>query len=124
MTMTLAEYATQLAAAGKALHPLASKTLNRTAKEIRDDWKARAIEANRRHAPGYPHSIRAVWAHEDAGNLVAEVGPSRGKAAKLGTVLEWGGPRSAPQRNYEPALRREIPIMCEHLAKIAAQCLS
>lgn len=122
--LTPAEFANRLRTAGKTLDPQASKVLNKTVKLIRDDWRAHAIAANPVHARGYPYSITASWAKVRRGGVMtAKVGPERGKAAKLGTVLEFGGPRNAPQHNYAVPLARELPIMRDFLAQVAARCL-
>lgn len=113
------QYAEHLAQSGKRIHPEVSKILNVAVRNVRDDWRRMAAQKNRTHAPGYPRSITATWAKVVDGVMVASVEPKTGKTAKLGTILEYGGPRNAPQLSNLEAAAREIPTMLKHLRKAA-----
>lgn len=122
-TFSPQEFSDRLATAGKRLHPEVSRILNKAAKNVRDDWRSMAARQNPAHAKRYPGSIAATWARVSRDGVEASVAPKHGPQAKLGTVLELGGPRNAPQLSHLEAAAREIPAMNKWLAKAAEECL-
>ena len=121
-TFTPKQYAEHLAEAGKRMSPEVTKTVNRAVIQIRDSWFKASLRSNRKMARAYPYTIRARYAKVIDGTITASVQPvgSGRSQAKLGAILEHGGPRNAPQLNNRRAAEAEAPNLAKWLAKLAA----
>ena len=119
--LTPAQYAAQLRESGRSLSPEVAKVINRAAANVRDDWRRLAKAKNPTHAPGYQASIRVSWARVSDGVVRASVSPEGIKPAKLGTILEMGGPRNAPQMSHVQAAAREVPKLLKFLGQEVAK---
>ncbi len=127
-TYTPKEFAAHLATVGMRLHPEATRIVNKAANNIRDEWRSLAKAKNPpgSRSAGYPHTIRAHYATITNGVIEASVeavAPSQKSHAKLGVILEYGGPHNAPQRSNLAALNKEAPNLAEWLLKAARDAI-
>lgn len=124
-TWTPRKFAEHLAATGLRLDPVVSRTVNKAAMNIKDDWRRLAAEKN---PPGslsarYPGSIVQRRARIVDGTHVAEVETLARGQGKLGVILEYGGPHNAPQLSNVRAAENEAPALAEWLAKAAREAV-
>lgn len=120
-TYTPKEFADHLASAGQRLDPQLTKTVNKAAMNIREEWRRLAREKN---PPGsasatYPSTIVMRRGRFEGHTYVATVETLDRGQGKLGVILEYGGAGNAPQRSNVAALEKEAPVLAEWLAKIA-----
>lgn len=96
------------------------KATTYTAHGIRDF--AREAASGIAHAPHYPSAITYDIADLGEGiGVTADVGPEKGrKQGALGNFLEYGDPRTPPQRHLGPALDRWTPDLMSGLAMAIA----
>ena len=120
---TVKEWQAQLAQAGRELNPLAVRTMNRAAGNIKRDWRTRAAGANPVHAAKYSGSIVMRRTMVSNGEVTITVEPGGRGQGKLGAILEHGGPHNAAQRSNTDALAEELPNLLKWLAKIAVKPL-
>ena len=91
--------------------PKARQALEVSARNIKDDWRAEAKQANGRgHAKRYPGSIDYDLILDKDGSIGAEIGPNLAKVqGSLGILEESPGDvASAPQGNARKALRKNL----------------
>lgn len=124
-TWTPKEFAAHLATAGKRLEPGLTKTVNKAAMNIQGDWRKRAATHN---PPGsassrYPSTIVKRRGRFEGHTYVAVVETLDRGQGKLGSILEYGGGRNAPQRSNVAAANAEAPNLAEWLVKLAAKAI-
>lgn len=120
-TFTPKEYAAHLAEAGLRLHPLATRTVNKAAMNVRDEWRRLAREKNPAGSASarYPGTIVLRRGRFDGPDYSITVETLDRGQGPLGSILEHGGAHNAPQRSNVAALAKEAPVLAEWLAKIA-----
>jgi hypothetical protein len=93
-----------VAKADEKLKPVVSKGALNIKKETQAKW------AGARYAPTLSAAV-SYDLDEKGGALGAEIGPDkqRSPAGPLGTIYEYGTPRTAPQPALNPALDHEAP---------------
>lgn len=124
-TYTPKAFAAHLATAGQRLHPELTRTVNKAAMNVKADWRRRAAVHN---PPGsasarYPSTIVQRRGKVVGGVYTAEVESLDRGQGKLGSVLEYGGGRNAPQRSNVAALDAEAPVLAAWLERIAAKVI-
>lgn len=123
MPNSFEDYQALLEANAGSVNKDISKVLNRGAINIRRDWVGDAQRHNPRHARLYPGTIVIRWARASDRTPEAVIEPSKGKQAKLGTILEYGTPTSAPQLSRVRARDKEAPKLKAHLVAAIMKAL-
>lgn len=89
--------------------PKAAKALEITARNIKEDWRTEAKEANPEHARHYPNRVTYDMELGKDGEIGAVIGPELGGQGSLGFLEEApGGVAAAPQGNARKALRKNL----------------
>jgi hypothetical protein len=103
------ELTADMGAAAARVIPNVRKTVEVSARNIKEDWRAEAKKANRGHAKEYPSAINYDMELDTDGSIGAEIGPVLGAQGSLGILEEApGGVASAPQGNARRALRNNL----------------
>ncbi len=124
-TWTAKQFAEHLATTGRRLDPIVTKTVNRAAMNIKEDWRRRAAEKN---PPGsasakYPSTIVQRRGTVEGGVYTAAVEPLSKGQGLLGAILEHGGAHNAPQHSNVEAADAEAPNLAKWLAKAAKDAI-
>lgn len=91
------------------------------AMNIRDDARARIIaQSSRGYIPRYPASIGYTITKSSGTEVVAEIGPDKGRPqGALGNILEYGTSVRPPFPHLQPALDAEADAFENYLGAAA-----
>ncbi|MET8658153.1 hypothetical protein [Streptomyces griseus] len=97
----------------------------RGAVNVKKGWQANARSSAPVHAPAYPNSIGFDLLMFGPDQLLAIIGPDKGKTqGALGNILEYGSVKNPPHWDGHRALYDELPALEAQLALITARGLA